>query len=60
MPNHQDDFDWNQSYTGEVADFAEADPELLKIIDGLPPGRALMSAAARADWSLPSLVGDGR
>ena len=40
MQSH-DPFDWNQSYSGDATDYAEPDPLLLEIIDGLRPGRAL-------------------
>ena len=40
MQDH-DTFDWNQSYSGDVTDYAEPDSEMLDIIDGLGPGRAL-------------------
>ena len=40
MQDH-DPFDWNQSYSGDVTDYAEPDSEMLDIIDGLRPGRAL-------------------
>ena len=40
MQDH-DQFDWNQSYSGDVTDYAEPDPDMLEIIDGLRPGRAL-------------------
>ena len=35
------EFDWNQSYTGEVSDYAEPDSAMLDIIDTLEPGTAL-------------------
>ena len=34
-------FDWNQSYSSDLADYAEPDPAVLEIIAGLRPGRAL-------------------
>lgn len=34
-------FDWNQAYQGDTSDYQVPDPQILKIIDSLPPGRAL-------------------
>ncbi len=57
-------FDWNQSYSGDVADYAEPDPLMLGIIDGLRPGRALdigcgaggiIVALARRGWQVTGI-----
>ena len=40
MQDH-DHFDWNQSYSGSVTDYAEPDSAMVDIIDGLTPGWAL-------------------
>ncbi len=34
-------FDWNEVYTGTLADFAAADPTLLAALSGEPPGKVL-------------------
>ena len=36
-----DPFYWNEAYSGDATDYADPDPGLVKIIDGLRPGRAL-------------------
>ena len=32
---------WDDSYSGEISDYSDPDPDLLQIVDSLPPGRAL-------------------
>ena len=39
--NKEVGFDWNQSYSGDVTDYAEPDSDLLHSMEGLEPGRAL-------------------
>ncbi len=36
-----DPFNWNEAYSGDASDYADPDPGLVEIIDGLRPGRAL-------------------
>ena len=38
---HGHEFEWNDIYTGKATDYLEPDSELVEIIDGLKPGRAL-------------------
>ncbi len=38
---HKEDFDWNQSYSGDASDYTEPDADLLEAIAALEPGEAL-------------------
>ena len=59
-----DGFDWNEAYSGGADDYEAPDPDLLEIIDGLKPGRALdlgcgagglLLAMAERGWELTGI-----
>ncbi len=61
--------EWDDIYTGEVTDYEAPDPDLLAIVSGLPPGRALdvgcgagglVAAMADLGWEVTGIDVSGR